>query len=249
MLKAPRPIIAVLTLLGIGFFLRLGFWQLDRAAFKDALFRNFQQGSGAAAMPLETAILQASVSSSQLGANVYVPVQVSGQFVPAKTILLDNQSRDGQYGVQVYQLLERPKGDAVIVALGFLPAARDRSAFPNPAVAAGPQRLRGLLAQAPASGLILADDPPNVGAIDLVSHFSFARAERFFGRSNLVPMVLLLDQKQSGLNAVEPYVRRWLPNTFPPEKHRGYALTWFGLAATVLIVFLVLHRKKHEPTS
>ena len=31
-----------------------------------------------------------------------------------------------------------------------------------------------------------------------------------------------------------------LPNTLPPDKHRGYALQWFGLALAVLVTALVL---------
>ena len=31
-----------------------------------------------------------------------------------------------------------------------------------------------------------------------------------------------------------------LPNTLPPEKHYGYALQWWGLAAATLVVALVL---------
>jgi surfeit locus 1 family protein len=242
-LKAPRPIIAVLTLLGIGFFLRLGFWQLDRAAFKDQLFQNFQQGSGAEPLNLPGAIVKARLLSGRVGANIYLPVSVSGQFLAGKTILLDNQSVDGQYGVQVYQLFDSSDGEALVVALGFLPAARDRSKFPTPKIAEGQQQLRGLLAYPSAGGLALAEDPPQQGAIDLVTRLSLPRARQFFDRPKLLPLILLLDPKQSGLVSSDSYVRKWLPNTFPAEKHRGYALTWFGLAATVLIVFIILHRK------
>ena len=31
-----------------------------------------------------------------------------------------------------------------------------------------------------------------------------------------------------------------LPNTLPPERHRGYALQWFGLSATLLALSLFL---------
>ena len=31
-----------------------------------------------------------------------------------------------------------------------------------------------------------------------------------------------------------------LPNTLTPERHLGYAVQWFGLAATVFVVALVL---------
>jgi cytochrome oxidase assembly protein ShyY1 len=36
-----------------------------------------------------------------------------------------------------------------------------------------------------------------------------------------------------------------LPNTLPPERHRGYALQWFGLSATLLAItlFLFLRRR------
>ena len=36
-----------------------------------------------------------------------------------------------------------------------------------------------------------------------------------------------------------------LPNTLPPERHRGYALQWFGLSATLLAitVFLFVRRR------
>ncbi|WP_146907223.1 SURF1 family cytochrome oxidase biogenesis protein [Arenimonas daejeonensis] len=33
-------------------------------------------------------------------------------------------------------------------------------------------------------------------------------------------------------------------NTLPPEKHRGYALQWFGLAATTLVLILVLNLRR-----
>jgi cytochrome oxidase assembly protein ShyY1 len=37
-----------------------------------------------------------------------------------------------------------------------------------------------------------------------------------------------------------------LPNTLPPERHRGYAVQWFGLAVASLVTALVLtlRRKK-----
>ncbi len=31
-----------------------------------------------------------------------------------------------------------------------------------------------------------------------------------------------------------------LPNTLTPDRHRGYALQWYGLAATVLVIAVLL---------
>lgn len=37
-----------------------------------------------------------------------------------------------------------------------------------------------------------------------------------------------------------------LPNTLPPQRHLGYAVQWFGLALTVLVVALVLEWRRRR---
>ena len=37
-----------------------------------------------------------------------------------------------------------------------------------------------------------------------------------------------------------------LANTLPPERHRGYALQWFGLAGAVLVVSLFLSFRRQR---
>ena len=38
-----------------------------------------------------------------------------------------------------------------------------------------------------------------------------------------------------------------LPNTLPPERHRGYALQWFGLALTTLLLSLYFAFFRRRP--
>jgi cytochrome oxidase assembly protein ShyY1 len=38
-----------------------------------------------------------------------------------------------------------------------------------------------------------------------------------------------------------------LPNTLPPERHRGYAVQWFGLALATLILALFLGFRRRPP--
>ena len=35
-----------------------------------------------------------------------------------------------------------------------------------------------------------------------------------------------------------------LSNTLPPEKHRGYAIQWFGLALATLVILIVLNLRR-----
>ena len=53
----------------------------------------------------------------------------------------------------------------------------------------------------------------------------------------LAPRVLKLDPDQPLGYARDLDV---LPNTLPPERHIGYAVQWFGLAAAVLVTALLL---------
>jgi surfeit locus 1 family protein len=57
------------------------------------------------------------------------------------------------------------------------------------------------------------------------------------GLPALAPRVLRLDPALKTGYARDLDI---LPNTLPPERHLGYAVQWFGLAAAVFITALVL---------
>ncbi|MDW8479089.1 MAG: SURF1 family cytochrome oxidase biogenesis protein [Xanthomonadales bacterium] len=100
--------------------------------------------------------------------------------------------------------------------------------------------ISGLLVAPPGVGLKLENPAWREGAAPpRLVHLDLPALEGQLGIA-LAPAVLLLDPEHPfGLE------RRWraLPNTLPPERHRGYALQWFGLAATVAVVTAVLARR------
>jgi len=244
MFVKPRPLILIATLLGMAFFLRLGFWQLSRAAEKDQLLLELRSSSELDHQTLAQALVQ-------LEAQRFARVAIRGKFLPVPTILLDSQRDSGQIGVTVFntfQAYAEPGSDpiarlpAMLIARGFIPIPPDRSAFPSPQVPSGDVYLTGLLAPPPSSGIRLSEDI--LSALDdnrLLATRIETEALALKFEIPLLPQVLQLD-------ATSPYgyVRNWKPTTFGPEKHRGYALTWFGLALTVLIVFLLLHRRERK---
>ena len=248
-----RPHLASICLLGFGltFFISLGNWQLGRARYKEALYASFVASSHGQGAPLSQALIKWPEQS-------YVSSEISGQFIPGKTVLLDSQTANGRVGVQVFQAFQSDEGGAVLVALGFMPIPPDRSSFPNPGVPNGRQHLKGLLAAPPSSGIKLAEigAPPSTPTW-LVTRIEPSAFSQYFGVP-LAQAVLLLDAP-SEPNASAPaeistgassavdvlkLSRAWHPNTFPPERHRGYAATWFGFALTSVIIFLLLHRKR-----
>ena len=48
---------------------------------------------------------------------------------------------------------------------------------------------------------------------------------------------VLLEMPQPG----SAFVREWQPEVFPPQRHYGYALTWFTFALVAVILFVIRH--------
>ena len=238
-----RPHFASVCLLAFGltFFISLGNWQLGRARVKEALYASFVQSNNTSGVSLTAALAKWPEQS-------YVRTEISGRFIPGKTVLLDSQTANGRIGVQVFQAFQSDEGMAVLVALGFMPIPPDRSSFPSPNTPSGHKILKGLLSAPPASGIKLAE----IGTAPSTASWLVTRVEAqtfsaYFG----VPLpkpVLLLDASTVPGNTTAVDVlklpRVWRPNTFPPERHRGYAATWFGFALTSVIIFLILHRNR-----
>ena len=87
------------------------------------------------------------------------------------------------------------------------------------------------MAQADGSLLVIALDLPTLRAA--------------LGLEALAPRVLKLDPGQA-MAAGSGYARdlEILPNTLPPDRHLGYAVQWFALAAAMLVIALVLTFRK-----
>lgn len=232
MLRKPTALIALLTALGLAFFCTLGTWQLRRAEFKEQLAAEFAASLRAPAVSLEQAL-------EVIPEKKFVPVQLRGHYMASPTLLLDNQVEERATGVAVFNGFVSTQGQRLLIARGFLGVARDRLAFPNPAVPDSELTVRGILS-APPSGGIRMGEPTAAPASGpwLVMRIEPATLKPQFGPS-LLPYVLLLDPADP-----HGFSRKWQPSTFGPERHRGYAVTWFGLAITVLVVFLALHRRR-----
>ena len=56
---------------------------------------------------------------------------------------------------------------------------------------------------------------------------------------HLVEGVMLLDDE-----AADGYARGWRPVEFGPERHLGYAVQWFALALTLVIIWIVVNWRK-----
>lgn len=223
------------ALLLIAAFCLAGRWQLQRMHDKQALLAQ-QVPARAQTLRLD----QAQQAPAQLRW-----VDDTGHFLPG-SVLLDNQMRGGRAGLKVYQGFRSTAGAVVLVDLGWLPMPADRR-LPPITPRSGAARIAGLLAPPPAAGLALgpplaATAQPRVWLASRMAVEPIATALSL-PPGHLGPRVLRLDPALPGGYARDLEL---LPNTLPPSRHLGYAVQWFGLAITVLVVALVLEFRRHR---
>ena len=241
-----------LALLGIALFARLGLWQLERMHEKRAMLDAVES------VVRERQPVSLDRAADAADARKYAWAAGSGHFAALPPILLDNQSRNERPGVRVFRVFEPDDGAPLLVELGWLPVPGDRR-MPAVPMPAGVANVAGLLAPPPSAGLakgtpvaICEGLPCGSGASRealLAIALDLPELAGTLHLPPLAPRILKLDPAQP-LPATPAYARDLdiLPNTLPPERHLGYAVQWFGLATTVLVIALLLtFRKRKTP--
>ena len=234
-----------LAVLAIAAFCLLGRWQLARMHEKQAAL-------AAAALALDHAHPRPLLLASDPARARGYDWATGGGRLANDTIWLDNQQLGGRSGVRMYCVLLPDDGvQAVLVDAGWWPldGSRELPVFGCPA--RGQQQVRGLLAPPPSAGLAhgeaLAPAGPKRWLATRLEPAAIARALRL--ATGIAPRVLRLDpQREPGDDGamLAPGERDLdiLPNTLTPERHLGYAVQWFALAAAVLAIALLLTLRK-----
>jgi surfeit locus 1 family protein len=172
-------------------------------------------------------------------------VSVTGRYDPVHQILLDNMpSHTGHPGYRVLTPLQTPAG-WLLVDRGWLPLGATRAELPNVSVGGDERNITGTMDALPRPGLQLASP-----AIDpkapwpRVLNFPMQPDLERQLEQKLIPGVLLLDPSHR-----DGYERIWEAHLgFKPERHIGYAVQWFALAAAALIIFILMGFRTKKAT-
>jgi surfeit locus 1 family protein len=219
-----------LVILLLAALLALGFWQLSRMREKQVLFAEFAAGTQST---VDLASLRADSSAR------YQHASVSGHYDSEHQVLLDNMTHAGQAGYRVLTPLTFGADRTVLVDRGWIPLGPSRQLLPGVEVSSEDRKVAGRLDELPRAGIHLATTAePNAPWPQVLSYPTMNEVHAVLPR-DLFPYVLLLDADQP-----DGYVREWQPATFPPSRHLGYAVTWFALAATLLVIYLATHLRR-----
>ena len=208
----------------------LGFWQLERLAWKRGLIAQIEANSTRAPRDIYGA---RDLAQLMRAGDAYAPFRLHGRFAALPTQFwftpianppanMPREARIGYHALQVFQLAQ---GGAVLIDRGFLPAALlGKLPVLDPAQA---RVIEAVLRWPPRRTFFDPKDRPQAARW-------YVRDPRRIGAHLQTPLapVLFEATRRDGGYPLGGQTRRVLPNN-----HLNYALTWFGLAAAWAGVF------------
>ena len=224
-----RALILLATVLSLGLALRLGWWQLDRAAQKTALLQ--AQQAQAERAPLSAVELAAAppLAREQLQRRV----RLRGHWLDAHTVYLENRPMAGRTGFYVITPLQLAgRNEAILVQRGWLPRdARDRERLPELPQQSAEVEIEGRLIEAPTRLYQLGEAGggrirQNLDAVAFAQEI----------RRPLLPLTVL--QQGDALAGTDGLLRDWPAPDAGVQKHYGYAFQWFALGALILGLYV-----------
>ena len=218
------------ALMALAMLMGLGTWQYRRAVWKNGLISQIAARTTAPAQAFSQALAR-----YDKGKDVeYVRVELTGRFRNDLEMYVYRPRSEGQ-GYDVYTPLQRASGDFVLVNRGFVPSRVLQPDTRSKGLVTGDTTLIGLLRIPRQPGYFVPAPEP---------------AKRIFYAADMPAMSAVL--KQQGIAKVAPVfvdaeAKPVMPGGWPqggttnlklPNRHMEYAITWFGLAATLIGVYL-----------
>lgn len=220
----------VTVLIALPILLGLGFWQLERLAWKESLVAAIAERTKQA--PSDLIGTYSATHEGDLGFE-YMRVKVRGRFVNDKERYFYAPDPTLGPGYNVYTPLEIAGTTAVVfVNRGFVPEDRKDPAKRRQGQIEGETEVVGLLRGVGQKGTFT---PENDVKANLWFWRDYAAlfASAFEG-TDRTPIAAFLDAEAA---APGGWPKGGATLVDLPNRHLEYALTWFGLAATLVAVF------------
>lgn len=229
----------VLILLICAVFVRLGFWQLDRAQQKIVMQTELEQQMQATPKNICEYVKSVktdeylTLSDDAIKTIMFKPVTINA-LLTEQYFLIDNQTHNGRVGYEVVQIAQACETDFAL-SRGFVIANPDRSILPEVDLHAGKKTKIEAYLYVPSNNQFIQQDritevkkwPIRLTQIDL-SVMNKLTKNAF----TLFPAVLRL---KTGEQLLTPH---WSIIKMKPAKHYAYAIQWFAFAICLFGLFI-----------
>ncbi len=224
--------ITLFTVVMVPLMASLGYWQLQRADEKAALAASF------AARQVQHPAPPSQLWDQSADSLAYARVQLVGRFMQDEFFLLDNKIHSGRFGYEVIGILRLDGGGTVLVNRGWIAGDASRRELPVVPAVAGPVSLTGHVYVAPGEPYLLAQQtlqpgwPKRIQAIEMDKLQLAVKSSS--GDDKLFPYPVRIDAGVPGALLVD-----WKVVNVSPQKHHGYAVQWFAMAAVLFTFYLL----------
>jgi surfeit locus 1 family protein len=229
--------LSALVLAALAVLLGLGFWQLKRLHWKEGLIAQIEARTRAEPITLEDAEALAREGRDPS----YYRVKAQGRFHHAKELYLYALS-DGKPGWHVITPLETADGEMVLVDRGFVPdALKDPSSRPQGQIEKVTTVI-GIVRAPEKQELFTPDNEPNADRWFWRDLRAMSRSLFPDGTVGVAPFFLEADDTpMQGGWPQGGQTRLDIPNN-----HLQYAITWFLLAAGLLVIYVIYVRGRYR---
>lgn len=208
-----------MTLAGVVLMLGLGVWQVERLVWKRGVLAAIDRAEASPAIPIPE------------NPSPYTKVRVEGHFDAARAVFYGARVENGTPGTDLIVPLLREGAPPVLVDRGFVTLPWEGT------TPAGSITVEGYLRPPAARHWFSVADDLAQRRFFTLDPAAIALA---VGLDRPAPWVLVALGKPAGPGAPVPAAT--MPR--PPDNHLGYAITWFGLALSLVVVFVLWWRKE-----
>ncbi|MBE0507841.1 MAG: SURF1 family protein [Marinospirillum sp.] len=204
--------------------LLLANWQLQRGMEKQRIDAAMQEA------PLR--IYPAESEVDVLPPAPLTRLQLRGEFMPERTLWLDNRILNGKVGVAALTPLQTRDGRWWLIQRGFVATSVDRSQLPQISTPTGEVTLTGRWQPLQKSQALVFGDNREGDRLQSIS----LQPWQDLGELVFAGVV----HQESGAGGLD---RWWSPSQMTAERHWGYAVQWLLLAGLALLMAFIGRRK------
>jgi len=217
--------LSIASALMLAILIKLGFWQLDRAAEKRTILEEWQVQQASEAREVDS--LQESLNQA------YEKIAISGVLDSERYWLLENKFFNGKLGYQVLMVLQTEDNQFLLVNRGWVQGSVYREQLPTIDTSNSKLLLQGYLA-VPADFKLLDNLDLTVSEWPhRVVELNIEQMSKQYGK-NLYSRVLRLDDLSPAAEMIN-----WQVINVRPQKHQAYAVQWFAMALVLAILWLL----------
>ncbi len=235
----PGLMTAVMMIVLLG----LGTWQVRRLMWKQTILAQVDLAEASAPVPLPSIPAPFTLPSipAPFTPTPFTKVFVTGTFLNDRAALYGAEVKPAAagpaMGARMIVPLRREDGSTILVDRGWVPLSR-----PEPIEQpAGVVRVSGYIRMGDHPGWFSAVDDPAARRFFTLDPAAIGAAA---GVRDAAPFILVAlgdTAAQRPLPGPWPDPARYLPR--PPNNHLAYAITWYGLAIALLVIFFLWAKK------